>query len=113
MSSSGFRGASAFDVPKPCIVWCAPLLFLGKRCISQQRRRALLRDADLVGALQKGCLLAGLGLVVFLRVQSRASFVVRLFCLSGIDAFRPSAGALFFVILTLLGLYKKEVFLRV
>jgi hypothetical protein len=45
--------------------------------------------------------------------QSRASFVVRLFCLSGIDAFRPSAGALFFVMLTLWGLYKKDVFLRV
>jgi hypothetical protein len=45
--------------------------------------------------------------------QSRASFGVRLCCFSANDAFRISAGALFFVMLTLWGLYKKDVFLRV
>jgi hypothetical protein len=98
---------------KPRIVCCAAFLFVWNRCISPKRRRALLRDVDPLGALQKGCLPSGLGLLVFLMVPSRASFVVLLFCLSGIDGIRLSVGALVFVMLTLWGLYKKDVFLRV
>ena len=54
MSSSGFRVAYQINVPKPCIVWCAALLFVWNRCISPKHRRALLCDADLVVSLHQG-----------------------------------------------------------